>query len=302
MRILISGASGLIGTALSDSLRAAGHTVDKLVRRQPAAGEFAWDPKAGELDPAAFAECDAVINLSGAGIGDKRWTDDYKRELLESRVTATELLATTIAALDRKPRAFLSGSAVGCYGDRGDERLDELSALGNDFLSSICAAVGGRYCSSRGCRSPHSSPAHWHRAVAARRRPQEATPPVQVGPRWTLRRRASVAELDHDRRRRRRDPTSAHIRHPRRREPHCAEPGDQPRSRRRSPRCCTGPAVLPVPMLGPKLLLGSESSTTLLLSSQRALPTALLRSGFEFRPPHARSRPTARARDASSDH
>ena len=97
-----------------------------------------WDPAGGQLDPTVFDGCDAVINLSGAGIGDKRWTDDYKRELLASRVQTTELLATTIAELDHPPSVFLSGSAVGWYGDRGDERLDELSPPGSGFLSDLC--------------------------------------------------------------------------------------------------------------------------------------------------------------------
>jgi hypothetical protein len=86
MRILISGASGLIGSALGSRLSADGHTMLQLVRRDAKAGEFTWDPAAGKLDPAAFDGCDAVINLSGAGIGDKRWTDDYKRTIRRSRI------------------------------------------------------------------------------------------------------------------------------------------------------------------------------------------------------------------------
>ncbi|MGZ4804809.1 MAG: NAD-dependent epimerase/dehydratase family protein, partial [Ilumatobacteraceae bacterium] len=116
MRILISGATGLIGTALSDSLTSAGHAVTKLVRREAATGEVSWDPKAGRLDSSAFEGCDAVINLSGANIGDKRWTDDHKRELLSSRIETTQLLAETMAGLEHKPAVFISGSAVGWYG------------------------------------------------------------------------------------------------------------------------------------------------------------------------------------------
>ena len=143
MRILMSGGSGLIGTAVGSRLEADGHTVVRLVRRPPKAGELTWDPVAGTLDPAAFDGCDAVINLSGANIGDKRWTDQYKAELVSSRLLATELLANTMADLDRKPEVFLSGSAVGWYGDRGDERLDELSAPERRLPQRPLPAVGG---------------------------------------------------------------------------------------------------------------------------------------------------------------
>ena len=105
MKIAISGASGLIGTALARSLRLDGHDVLPLVRRAVAPGEQAvqWDPAAGTIDAAALEGIDGLVNLSGAGIGDKRWTDDYKREVLESRTTSTDLLARTIAGLDRPP-------------------------------------------------------------------------------------------------------------------------------------------------------------------------------------------------------
>jgi uncharacterized protein (TIGR01777 family) len=282
MRILISGATGLIGTALSSSLNAAGHTVNKLVRREPAPGEYAWDPKAGKLDPAAFAECDAVINLSGAGIGDKRWTDDYKRELLESRVNGTELLATTMAALDRKPNAFLSGSAVGWYGDRGDERLDELSAPGSDFLSGLCQKweAATAPAEEAGIRT-----VHLRTGIVLSRRGgalKKQLPLFKLGlggrfgngHQWQ-----SWISIDDE---------SAAIKHLLSSDIHGAVDLTAPNPVTNIEFTATlakvlhRPAVLPVPMLGPKLLLGSELSKTLLLSSQRALPTALLRSGYEF--------------------
>jgi uncharacterized protein (TIGR01777 family) len=138
MKIVISGASGLIGTQLVTSLKSSGHEVVQLVRRSAAAGQIMWDPKSGKLDPASLEGCDAVIHLSGAGIGDKRWSDAYRKEILDSRTATTSLLANTIASLQRKPSVFLSGSAIGIYGARGDEQLTETSAHGTGFLADVC--------------------------------------------------------------------------------------------------------------------------------------------------------------------
>ena len=138
MRIVISGASGLIGTQLVTTLKASGHEVVQLVRRSAAAGQIMWDPKSGKLDPASLEGCDAVIHLSGAGIGDKRWSDAYRKEILDSRTATTSLLANTIASLQRKPSVFLSGSAIGIYGARGDEQLTETSEHGTGFLADVC--------------------------------------------------------------------------------------------------------------------------------------------------------------------
>ena len=138
MKIVISGASGLIGTQLVTTLKLSGHEVVQLVRRSAAAGQIMWDPKSGKLDPASLEGCDAVIHLSGAGIGDKRWSDAYRKEILDSRTATTLLLANTIASLQRKPSVFLSGSAIGIYGARGDEQLTETSAHGTGFLADVC--------------------------------------------------------------------------------------------------------------------------------------------------------------------
>jgi uncharacterized protein (TIGR01777 family) len=138
MKIVISGASGLIGTQLVTTLKSSGHEVVQLVRRSAAAGQIMWDPKSGKLDPASLEGCDAIIHLSGAGIGDKRWSDAYRKEILDSRTATTLLLANTIASLQRKPSVFLSGSAIGIYGARGDEELTETSAHGTGFLADVC--------------------------------------------------------------------------------------------------------------------------------------------------------------------
>jgi uncharacterized protein (TIGR01777 family) len=138
MKIVISGASGLIGTQLVAKLSTSGHEVVRLVRRSPKSGEIQWNPKSGTLDAAALEGVDAVIHLSGAGIGDKRWTSNYRKEILDSRTATTALLAKTIASLSRKPSVFLSGSAIGIYGARNDEQLTEVSTYGTGFLAEVC--------------------------------------------------------------------------------------------------------------------------------------------------------------------
>ncbi|WP_328325789.1 MULTISPECIES: TIGR01777 family oxidoreductase [unclassified Streptomyces] len=139
MRIAIAGASGLIGTALGRSLRADGHEVVRLVRRTArVADEVAWDPGREHVDTAGLAGCDAVVNLAGAGVGDHRWTDAYKKELRDSRVLGTATLAEAVASLDVPPAVFLCGSALGYYGDTGDRAVDESAPPGEGFLASLC--------------------------------------------------------------------------------------------------------------------------------------------------------------------
>jgi uncharacterized protein (TIGR01777 family) len=141
VRIVAAGASGLIGTPLVRWWRAAGHEVVRLVRREPTApGEVRWDPAAGVLDPAALAGVDAAVNLAGAGVGDRRWSESYRRTIVESRTRSTALLARTLAGLARPPAVLLQGSATGYYGDRGEEVLTESAAAGEEFLARTCVA------------------------------------------------------------------------------------------------------------------------------------------------------------------
>lgn len=129
MDVLITGSSGLIGSALRPALIAAGHRPIRLVRRPPTSGadEIQWDPDAGTLDAESLEGLDAVIHLAGAGIGDKRWSDSYRTTLVESRTKSTSLLADALAGLATPPKALLSGSAIGYYGDQGDKVLTEAS-------------------------------------------------------------------------------------------------------------------------------------------------------------------------------
>src|SRR5436305_2880212 len=138
MKVVVTGSTGLIGSALVTNLRADGHEVRRLVRHAPrAADETQWQPSTGFLDPAVVDGADAVVHLAGAGIGDHRWTDDYKREIRDSRVSGTTAVATAIAAATDKPRVFISGSAVGFYGDTGEDAVDETAGSGRGFLASV---------------------------------------------------------------------------------------------------------------------------------------------------------------------
>lgn len=140
MRVAIAGSSGLIGKALTADLTQDGHQVLRLVRRPPtSAHELRWDPAAGILDRGALAGVTAIVNLAGAGVGDKRWSDKYKAEIRESRVMSTRTIARAAAEMQVKPSVVVSASAIGFYGDRGDEHLTESSSKGTGFLSGVCA-------------------------------------------------------------------------------------------------------------------------------------------------------------------
>ncbi|MDQ0796761.1 TIGR01777 family oxidoreductase [Streptomyces sp. B1I3] len=138
-RIAVTGSTGLIGAALVRSLRADGHEVVRLVRRPAATGdEVEWDPKRQYVDVAGLVGCDAVVHLAGAGVGDRRWTEAYKREIRDSRVLGTSAIAEAVASLDTPPRVLLAGSAIGYYGDTGDRAVDESAPPGEGFLPSVC--------------------------------------------------------------------------------------------------------------------------------------------------------------------
>jgi len=137
VRVVVTGSSGLIGTALTDELRRRGDEVVRLVRREPGPGEVPWDPARGEIDAAALEGADAVVHLAGVGIGDSRWTEAHKRAVLDSRVQGTTLVARTMASMADKPRVLVSASAIGYYGDRGDDVLTEESRAGTGFLTDV---------------------------------------------------------------------------------------------------------------------------------------------------------------------
>ena len=139
MRILISGSSGMVGTAVAARFRHEGHAVQRLVRpgKQPEAGDVRWDPVSGEMDRAAAEGADALVHLAGAPIAEGRWTNARKKLLRSSRVDATRQLVNQLSKLARAPRVMVSASASGYYGSRGDEVLTEESAPGSDFLAAL---------------------------------------------------------------------------------------------------------------------------------------------------------------------
>lgn len=138
MKVLLAGCGGLIGKRLIQQLEAAGHTTLRLVR--PTSDDpdgIPWDPEAGMLDPDHLSDCDAVVNLGGANIGDRAWSPAFKKVILNSRTKGTGLISTTLAGMKHPPKVFLCASAIGIYGDRGDKLVDETTATGDGFLADV---------------------------------------------------------------------------------------------------------------------------------------------------------------------
>ena len=282
MKIVISGASGLIGTPLVTRLRGKGHEVVRLVRRAPARGEAQWDPKAGFLDPASLEGADAVIHLSGAGIGDKRWTDAYKREVLESRTLSTSLLARTIATLERKPRVFLSGSAIGIYGARDDEALTESSAHGTGFLADVCEQweAAAAPASDAGVRTVFLRTGIVLSPQGGALKKLLAVFKIGIGGRFgsgkqwqswiSLDDELGAIEFLLD------APVSGPVNLT------APQPVTNAEFTRVLARVVKRPAVLPIPSFGPKLLLGAELADALLFTGQRVLPNVLTTNGYVF--------------------
>jgi uncharacterized protein (TIGR01777 family) len=284
--IAVTGATGLIGSALVDRLRAHGHTVRRFVRAQKdaRAGDVVWDAERSELPAGALDGVQAVVNLAGAPIA-HRWSAERKRAIRESRVLGTERLARAIAAMPQKPSTFVSGSAVGYYGDRGDEVLSESSAPGGDFLAGVCV--------------------EWERATA---------PAADAGVRVVLARTGVVLSPDGGALAKMLPPFRLGMGGP-------LGSGEQwmswiaiddhlhamehclfvdrvrgavnlvaPNPVRNSHfattlgRVLSRPALIPVPELALTLMYGEMARETI-LASQRALPGALAASGFDFQHP-----------------
>src|SRR5262245_14572158 len=138
MKILIAGASGLVGSALIPALEAEGDEITRMVRSTPRSGEIEWHPNQDEIAAGLLEGFDAVINLAGESIAEGRWTDEKKKRIHDSRIHGTHLLSEAMTKLRQKPRTFLCASATGIYGDRDDEILDEQSESGGGFLAGVC--------------------------------------------------------------------------------------------------------------------------------------------------------------------
>ncbi|MDQ3980934.1 MAG: TIGR01777 family oxidoreductase [Actinomycetota bacterium] len=286
MRVLVSGSSGLIGSELVQRLKAEGHEVTRLVRRLPGPGEAGWDPKEGTADAPALEGHDAVVHLAGAGLGDHRWTESYKAEILHSRKEATLLLSRTLAGLERPPRVMVSGSAVGFYGDRGDEELTEESGPGAGFLAEVVgqweAATGPA--EEAGIRVVHirsgivQSPKGGSlgrlklpfklglggRIGSGRQWLSWVSIDDEVGGILHLLQRDDV-----------RGPVNLTAPYPVRFEEYAKALG----------RALGRPAVIPTPTLALELMLGRELVREMLLGGQRVLPARLLASGYRHRHP-----------------
>jgi uncharacterized protein (TIGR01777 family) len=140
MKILITGSTGLVGSRLARSLKSKGHEIVRLVRSTPkdSATEVYWNPEQGTLNATELEGLDAVVHLAGESIAEGRWSDEKKTKIRQSRIKGTTLLSESLAKLKQKPEVLVSASAVGFYGSRGDENLDEQSASGSDFLAEVC--------------------------------------------------------------------------------------------------------------------------------------------------------------------
>jgi len=282
MRIIVSGASGLIGSALCTSLTADGHDVVKLVRRPAGNGEIQWDPKQGALPAGALEGAGAVVHLAGAGIGDHRWTDEYKAEIRDSRVQSTELLATAIAQCKSGPTVMLSASGVGYYGDSGDRELDETAPAGHDFLAEVCVQWEA---ATAEAEAAGTRVAHFRTGIVLAGNGGALSKMLPLfklglggrfgnGRQWQswISLADEVGAIRHL--------LTADVRGP------VNLTGPMPVTgsdfARTLGKVLHRPSLLPVPSFAPKLLLGSELVDALLLSGQRAVPRVLQASGFSF--------------------
>lgn len=285
MHVLVTGSSGLIGTALVKKLGADGHQVTRLVRRTPRPGEARWNPDDGSIETSALRDLDAVVHLSGAGIADHRWTDEYKRTLLDSRQRSTDLIATTIAGLDKKPDVLVSGSAIGFYGACGDEELDESSPAGSGFLADVCVAweAATAPAAAAGIRVAHIRTGivlSEHGGALGKQLPLfkfGLGGKMGSGKQWQ-----SWISLD--------DEVGAilHVLAGNLSGPvnlTAPTPVRQSEFADALGHALHRPTVLPIPGFGPKLLLGGELVDNVLLTGQRVLPAALLADGYVFAQP-----------------
>jgi uncharacterized protein len=293
VRVLISGSSGMIGRAVARSLAGDGHEVSRLVRPKSgtagaesvAAWDVRWDPASGEFDADAAEGSDAVIHLAGASIGDGRWTPERKELLRTSRVDATRHLVAGLAALNTKPKVFIAASAVGFFGDRGDEKLTEYSGPGNDFLAVLTRdwERESQLASDFGARvvTPRFGIVLSTRGGAL---PRMALPiklfvggELGSGRQWmswiTLADAVGVIRFALE---------NEAVRGP--------VNGVAPNPERNADftralaRALHRPAIFPAPAFALRLMLG-EMADALLFSSQRALPERLLSLGFSYRDP-----------------
>ncbi len=282
MRLAITGSSGLIGTALVRSLEADGHTAVRIVRAGGGAGTVRWDIDAGHIDVAALEGLDGVVHLAGEGIAEKRWTDEQKHNILESRTKGTAVLAGALASLTDKPPVLVSGSAIGYYGNRGDDQLTEASGPGTGFLTDVVTAweAAAEPASAAGIRVPLirtgivlSADGGVLQRLAGLAR-FGLLGKLGSGRQWMS--WISLADevgairflLDHE--------VAGPV--------NLTAPGPVTNAvfTKAIGRVLHRPTILPVPSFGPKLLVGADLAQALLFDGQRVLPEVLLDAGYEF--------------------
>jgi uncharacterized protein (TIGR01777 family) len=288
VKIAVTGASGLIGSSLVPHLRRQGHQVVSLVRRAPRSpSEVRWDPASGDVDLDRLAGTDGVVHLAGANVGQRRFTEAYKQQVLSSRVDGTRTIARAVARLDPRPQVLVSASGIGWYGDRGEELLDERSARGSSFMSDVTAAWEGAADPARdaGVRVAHARTGlvlSRRGGAYGRMRPLLLLGlggPLGSGRQWwpwiTLRDevRALTWLLE--------QPVSGPV------NLDAPAPARQRDVVRALARALHRPALVPAPAFALRLVLGEFASEV--LASQRVLPVALEGSGFRFDHPDLES-------------
>ena len=283
MRIAVTGSTGLIGKALLSHLHDNGHETVALVRRAPqSASEVQWDPTRGTLNAKDLEGVQGVVHLAGAGIGDKRWTDSYKKEILESRTKSTALLAARLTELEQQPTVFLSGSAIGIYGPRDGEVLGEDASHVNNFLASVCeewesaaspavtAGIRTAFLRTGIVLSPKGGAL------------KKQLPLFKIGAggkfgngkQW----QSWISITDEVR-------AITHLLTSTLAGPvnlTAPTPVTNAEFTKTLAKVLRKPAFMAIPPVGPKLLLGSELADALLFTGQRVVPNALLGDGFRF--------------------
>ncbi len=280
MHIAITGSHGLIGTALTRRLTGAGHTVTPVTRS--GGGGIGWDPVTGEIDAAGFEGVDAVVHLAGAGIGDRRWTPAVKATIRDSRLDGTALLATTLAGLDNPPSTLLSGSAMGFYGDRGDEVLTEQSPAGDGFLADVCV---GWEAATRPAEDAGIRVAHLRTGIVLSTQGGALAKMLPIfklglggklgsGSQWwswiSIHDEVAMIEwlLDAD--------VSGPVNGT------APQPLTNAAFTKVLGKALGRPTLLPIPSFGPKILLGGELADELLFTSAKVLPSVALDHGYVF--------------------
>ncbi|UFU04850.1 TIGR01777 family oxidoreductase [Ruania halotolerans] len=280
--VVIAGSSGFLGSALTELLSADGHEVRRLVRRPARAqSEISWDPSTGHLPDEALTGASAVVNFAGVGVGDRRWSPTRRQAILTSRVAPTTLLATRIAATGRTDLSLVNASAVGFYGDRGEEQIDEGSTAGASFLATVCQAWEA---AADPARAAGARVVHLRTGIVLDAKGGALTRmlpllklglagPLGDGGQWWpwITREDVLKAIEHLLLRSTlHGPVNLTAPHP-----------ERNRDVMTALASAVGrPAVLPVPAFALRLALGGFAGE--LLASQRVIPSALLGDGFTF--------------------